>query len=95
MVRSDLSQAQQAVQGIHAAIEMARSGHLSPIHPHIVLCEVRDEHALKACYDRLSARGVQCVRFHEPDRDNELTAVATEPVIGDARKAFRKLKLKV
>lgn len=95
MSRLDLSPAQQAVQGIHAAIELARRGHISPDapHPHLVFCGVKHEDALLAQADRLEAHGIPFERFYEPDRGNELTAIATAPINGDSRRVFRKLKL--
>lgn len=38
-------------------------------------------------------QGIQFSRFHEPDRNNELTAIATEPVADGDRRIFRKLEL--
>lgn len=83
------------MQGIHAAIEISRSGNIPPSipHPHVVFCSVRDEWALEVCCERLSANGIIFSRFIEPDRNNELTAIATAPVNGEARKLFRRLKL--
>lgn len=83
------------MQSIHAAIEATRRGHISSDapHPHLVLCGVPHEDALLAQADRLEAHGVPFERFYEPDRDNELTAIATAPVHGDARRVFRKLQL--
>lgn len=95
IVRNDLSPQQQAVQGIHAAIEVTRSGHIpqSAPHPHVVLCGVRDESTLLRYCERLEDRGIPFSRFTEPDRNDELTAIATAPVNGEARKVFRKLQL--
>ena len=95
IVRLDLSPSQQAVQGMHAAIEITRSGCIpnSAPHPHIVLCGVRDESALLRQCERLQMRDISFSCFTEPDRDDELTAIAPVPINGDDRKVFRKLKL--
>jgi hypothetical protein len=42
---------------------------------------------------RLQQRDVLFRPFFEPDRGNELTALATEPVFGDTRRLFRNLRL--
>jgi hypothetical protein len=94
IVREDLSLAQQVVQASHAAVEAAR--HLIPpdlIHPHIIVCAAGDEPALWRQLHRLQRHGVRFRAFFEPDRGNELTAVATEPVFGQTRRLFRNLRL--
>jgi hypothetical protein len=94
LVRKDLSLPQQAVQSCHAAIEATRL-FISPTqqHPHLVLCGVRDESALKREVCRLELDGVRFAPFYEPDRDNELTAIATEPIADSAKRHFRRYNL--
>ena len=86
IVRRDLPAAQIGVQAIHAAIESARSflSADSP-HPHLVLCRVSSERDLLAAADRLDRLGIGFRIFREPDRDNEATALATEPLGPDRR----------
>lgn len=86
---------QQAVQAAHAVFEVARSEHIShPIpHPHFVLCGVLNESELLRHCERLQFQGVPFSRFYEPDQNNELTAIATAPVFGKARKIFSSLSL--
>jgi len=95
LVRKDISLPQQAVQSIHAAIEAARCGLIPPDipHPHIVLCSVSDEISLKEHIHRLDEYGIKYKSFFEPDRNNELTAIATEPILGSRRKIFNKIPL--
>lgn len=95
LVRRDLSPSQQAVQGIHAAIEAARDGLIPSdiTHPHLVLCSTPDEDALRLQMDRLDVHGIKYRPFFEPDRDNELTAIATEPISGSGRRHFRNIPL--
>jgi hypothetical protein len=87
LVRTDLSPAQIAVQAVHAAIEASRQ-FLTPNceHPHIVLCGIASEQRLLAAADRLFRRGIRLSLFREPDRGNEATALATEPLSGDPRR---------
>lgn len=94
LVRRDLPPAQQVVQSCHAVAEAARSL-LSPEqpHPHIIVCDVRDERALRQSHDRLVRQGVRCRAFIEPDLDNQLTALATEPVFDHTRRLFRRYQL--
>jgi len=74
------------VQAIHAAIEAARRFlHPDQLHPHLVLCRVTSERDLLAAADRLERAGVRFALFREPDRNNEATALATEPLSGDLR----------
>lgn len=95
VTRRDLTPAQQAVQSIHAAIESARSGLISPTipHPHLVYCGVKNELALQGYAEKLSSAGIALSCFYEPDRNNELTAIATGPIHGDQRRLFRNLQL--
>ncbi|MEM9347587.1 MAG: peptidyl-tRNA hydrolase [Planctomycetota bacterium] len=94
LVRTDLPPAQQAVQSCHASIEAARQ-FLEPDahHPHLVVCGVRGEEALHQARDRLEALGIRCCAFVEPDRDHEVTALATEPLSGGRRRLLRRFKL--
>jgi hypothetical protein len=94
IVREDLCLVQQLVQSCHASVEAAR--HLFPPdlpHPHLIVCAVGDEPALWRLLQRLQRQGVRLRAFFEPDLDNELTALATEPVLGQTRRLFRKLPL--
>jgi hypothetical protein len=87
-VRRDLPAAQIAVQAVHAAVEAAR--HFLPpeqTHPHLVLCRVSSERDLLAAADRLDSLGIRFQLFREPDRAQEATALATEP-LGVERRAF-------
>jgi hypothetical protein len=89
-VRNDLSVAQQVVQSCHAVIEVAKS--LLPAefpHPHIVVCAIPDERRLFQCLERLRRCGIAHRAFYEPDRDNELTAIGTEPIFGERRRLFK------
>ena len=45
----------------------------------LVLLAVPDELALSWLYTDATRRGLRAVRFHEPDLDGALTAVALEP----------------
>lgn len=95
IVRRDLSQSQQAVQGMHAAIEAARQGLIKSDtkHPHLVFCSVSDEFDLVEYSTKLESKGIRYQVFLEPDIGNKLTAIATEPIYGSNRKIFRNLKL--
>lgn len=84
VVRADLPVGAQAVQAAHALqaynIEYAdqarawyeRSNYLA-------LLSVPDEAALRRLLTRARERGLSAAPFHEPDRDNEMTALALEP----------------
>jgi hypothetical protein len=74
------------VQAVHAAVEAARR-FLTPDHPHphLVLCRVPSERDLLAAADRLDRLGIRFQLFREPDRGDEATALATEPLGPDRR----------
>lgn len=82
------------MQGCHAVIEAARLFlDLNAVHPHLVMCGVRDEQQLKREVARLEHLGVQHAVWREPDRGNEITAIATCPLYGAARKPMQRYKL--
>lgn len=94
-VRKDLTHEQRAVQSIHAAIEAARFG-LIPSnieHPHLVLLGVKNQLSLYNCVDKLDSLNIKYRYFKEPDIDNEITSVVTEPISGEIRNHFRKYNL--
>jgi len=93
-VRKDLPHPQQVVQASHACIE-ATKAFLDPDleHPHLVVVGVNDEHRLFKCANKLERAGVKFKMFLEPDRNDEYTALATEPVFGETRTIFRNYTL--
>lgn len=94
LVRKDLSLPQQTVQSCHAAIEATRLFITSEqIHPHLVICHVSDEESLTRETIRLEACGVKFASFYEPDLNNEMTAIATEPLVGDDRRVCHRYRL--
>jgi hypothetical protein len=99
LVRRDLSFPQQAVQAAHAAIEACRAGlipshrdgHLP--HPHLVLCHVGSIQGLLRAAELLRRAGIRFQLFHEPDLGGAPTALATEPLRGEARAPLRRFPL--
>jgi hypothetical protein len=90
-VRRDLSPAQQLVQAAHACLEAGRHFLLpADEHPHLVILGAADELELQRACARLRAVGVDFQYFREPDLGNSLTAVATPPLRGAARRFFRR-----
>jgi hypothetical protein len=56
---------------------------------------VKDEDALKKEVCRLEAFGIRFACFYEPDRCNELTAIATAPVAGEQHRLCGRYNLLV
>lgn len=81
-MRADLSVPQQAVQAIHAAVEVARSGLIASAieHPNLVLCTVDNEDAIHRIAQILSDDDVAYRVFHESDMSDQATALCTEPL---------------
>jgi len=84
VTRSDLPAGPQAVQAVHALREFIRE------HPEedrvwyeksntIAFLAVQDEASLQDLLARARIQGIPASGFKEPDRDNELTAVAIGP----------------
>jgi|WetSurMetagenome_2_1015567.scaffolds.fasta_scaffold793502_2 hypothetical protein len=84
VTREDLPPAQQAVQAAHALTEyliqhreMASRWHSTS--NTLALLSVPTEYSLSQLVDRARRKGFMLSEFREPDRLNELTAVAFEP----------------
>jgi len=84
---------QQIVQSCHAILEVGRF-HLPPDspHPHVVVLGITDERQLFNCLDRLRRLNLPFQAFHEPDRQDELTAIASGPIVGRQRQLFRRYR---
>lgn len=83
---------QIVVQTAHAGMEMVRRGYLPSHydHPNLVVIGIDNEPKLHRTLDKIRTGGVECIPFHESDRSDELTAFATEPVVGERRQMFRR-----
>ena len=94
IVRNDLTPSQKAVQAGHAVYESSRQ-FPSEEHPHFVFTVLKNENKLKAWIEKLQAARVSFTIWREPDMDNEITAIATEPIRTDSYKRgiFKKLQL--
>lgn len=94
-VRGDLSLPQCAVQSCHACIEAAKAFDFEqlPDHPSVIILHIKDENRLHRVRKYLVDNGVRHAHFYEPDRGDELTALATEPIFEDKRHLFRKYQL--
>ena len=84
VVRRDLSQPQQAVQAIHAAVAFCQdypqetaTWHASSCH--VAVLSVADEDKLDRLLDDAQRKGLQVSSFNEPDMSNSLTAICIEP----------------
>lgn len=84
VTRQDLSLPYQAVQSGHASVDFQYE------HPEIakdwqqnsnylIFLSVESEHRLERLASKAESKGILITRFHEPDINNELTAVAFEP----------------
>lgn len=73
LVRADLSKSQQAVQAGHAVAELCLNGCLKEWeNGALVYLKVRNEEMLREWMKKLDAPKA----FYEPDRNNEMTAIA-------------------
>ena len=93
-VRNNISNSQKAVQLGHASIESARQ-FLKPTdeHPSLIYCVVKsEEKLLKVCKELLD-NGVKFKSFKEPDMNNEMTAIVTQPVSYKQKNLFKRYQL--
>lgn len=93
-VRKDLPFSQQVVQVSHACIEATRYFLDSDTeHPHLIVLGVNNESKLYQAIQKLNFHGIRHKPFREADRNDEITAVATEIVTGERRSIFKKYQL--
>lgn len=90
IVRNDLPDAQKVVQASHAtwegSSEMRR-------HPSLVCLVVKNEAKLKKTMAELIENDIQFSIFREPLFDNTITAICTEPLIGEKREVLKRYQL--
>lgn len=106
-VRQDLKWPDIVVQACHAAMDSAaqewriynnslnQATKLDSGPPHLVLIGIRSKEKLAAVIAELTGLAISVNQFHEPDMNNELTAVATEYLREDdvRRKTLGRYKL--
>lgn len=91
IVRNDMSTAQKAVQGTHAAIERFKSKNLN-LHPSVIYVVVKNEKKLRKVMGDLLDKDINFSIFRESmsPYNNEITAICTEPLEGDRRNYLKK-----
>jgi len=62
-------------------------------HPSVIILSANNENRLHRVRKYLIEQGIRHVHFYEPDMDDELTALATEPIFGSRREALSKYQL--
>jgi len=94
-VRQDISGPQQVVQACHAAIEASWTYHFDGFeHPSVIVLGMKSEKDLNKFTKYLDTlEFVHYDEFREPDRDNELTAVATVAIGEEYKHLFKKYQL--
>lgn len=90
ITRADLTPAQQAVQGIHAALAWA-SRHDIPADGTVVFLAVPDEYHLHLLGESLEQDGAEVAWFSEPDLGWALTAIAAHSSDGNAHTGYGRL----
>lgn len=78
MTRADLPPAVQAVQSAHAAVDFTLTWP-EKVPETLVLLAVADEDELRWLYQEARLASLTAAASHEPDLDDQLTAVALEP----------------
>lgn len=76
LVRSDLDPTYRMVQGMHAVAEHCISRPDYWDNETLVVCKVRTEAQLLNWIHKLERMDMWYASFHEPDLDNQLTAIA-------------------
>jgi len=93
-VRRDLTRPQQVVQASHAAIEASKQYHShEQEHPSVIVLGMKTESKLEKFIEYVKEKSFEHKEFREPDKDNELTAVAVFPVSESDKELFKKYQL--
>lgn len=85
--------ADQLVQVGHVCLEAGHQFAQPPAPCHMALIGVPSKEALLDAVAQMMMAGMRCAVFYEPDDAWGYTAVCTEPVIGDARRLFKRFSL--
>lgn len=94
IVRTDLPVEQQLVQACHAAYEAGlRLATPTSDTDYSVICAVDSEEELREAHRHLLRQRIPTVLFTEADLDDQATALASAPVVGEQRKAFAAFRL--
>jgi len=92
-VRTDLSTEQQVVQSGHAIYGLVAHYRPDADCPNHVVIGLPDEAALRRALAKMDAAAIPHFPWTEPDNDLGLTAIATAPLRGDARRLFANYRL--
>lgn len=90
--RKNLTSSQQAVQAGHALLELANKVDMQ-YHPSSVFVVVKSEEKLKMIIKELIDNDINFSMFREPNLNNEITSVATEPLFDDKRDLLKRFQL--
>lgn len=90
--RKNLTTSQQAVQAGHALLELTNKVEMEH-HPSSVFIVVKSEEKLKMVLKELIDNNINFSIFREPDLNNEITSVATEPLFDDKRDLLKRFQL--
>lgn len=85
ILRKDLTIPQSIVQACHAVWEIAIENY-NP--PSLVVLMVKDEDELREVMNLLNKHNIFWRKFREPDLGNTITAICTEPLVGNIRNVF-------
>ena len=77
LTRKDLPGSHAAVQAGHAVAEWLLHDSASWKNEYLIYLGVRNQDDLEHWGDKLTRKNIKWVGFREPDRDYELTAIAT------------------
>lgn len=80
-------------QAVHAAHEAGTHFGDKDSISSVVICAISDEQGLMQAIDRLTSHGIRISIFREPDLENQITAIATEPLSKPTRKIMSKYQL--
>lgn len=84
ITRRDLSAGAQAAQATHAALAFSQehptiTGNWHRHSQWLVILAAADEVELRSLFFRAQEAGLPCTAFHEPDMNDEMTAIAIAP----------------
>ena len=92
-IRKDLPIQHQLVQACHSALEAGSEFKKPNQIPNLVLIQANDERHLNCIGNFLDSHSIRYHKFFEPDNNMGYSAITTEPLSAEKKKALSNFKL--
>jgi len=91
-LRKDIPLADQQVANTHATYHMALGRHDNSV-PNVVVIEIADEIQMNKVGNKVTNGGLTAFVWQDPDKEDGITAIVTEPLEDKNRAIFKNYRL--